>query len=105
MKDALKQFKHCDINEKLLYKDYEDYTSPKSNLPWILIGQGCENNSTLNRIKRQWLSDIKENKLLNTGYEHKKDPHYYHPLPHLVSKRIEYLDHIIPKIDELLKYN
>lgn len=103
MDDALKQFKHHDIDRKLLYRDYEDYTNLKTNLPWVLIGWGCKNNSRLNKIKRQWLSDISESNLPNTGYEHKKSPHYYHPLPRIHSKKLEYMDYIISKLEKLVE--
>lgn len=101
MEDAIKAFSQSNINLKLLYKDFEDYKSLKSILPWILIGWGCKDNPSLNKTKREWANYITDNNLKHNGYDHYQSPHYYHPLPNLVSKRIEYVEHIIPKLDKL----
>lgn len=103
MSEALKQFIDPNIDKELLEKDYKDYRAMKNKLPWTLIGWGCKDDLKLNKMKIKWLDYIAENKLNKLGYKHKKSPHYYHPLPMVFKKRIEYIEYIVPKLDELIE--
>lgn len=105
MDSALKEFIDPDIDENLLYKDYEDYLKIQEDIPWTLIGWGCKDNKVLNNIKREWKHNLNVNEVKTIGYKHKKNPHYYHPLPMIYDKRQEYIDIASAQLISLLKNN
>ena len=102
MTEALIQMKDPNIDRNLLYKDYVDYINIQKEIPWTIIGWGCENNAALKGKKNEWLEYINENKVINIGYKHKNMPHYYHPLPRGHSKRKNYVEIMVDQLNNLL---
>ena len=102
MDKAIKEFIDPNIDENLLYKDYDDYIKLQKEIDWTLIGWGCKENKVLNNIKRQWMDNLHENKVKIIGCEHKIKPHYYHPRPQLKLKQEEYIDLASRQIVDLL---
>lgn len=102
MPDALIQMQDPGIDSNLLYKDYDDYINLPKDIPWTIIGWGCDKNSTLKSKKKEWLQYMSEKGAVNVGYKHKDNPHYYHPLPPIHSKKEEYVDIMVNQLKSRL---
>lgn len=102
MNDAITELKDKAMDDMdLLEKDYFDYKEKVSSIPWILVGWGCERNKTLNELKYKWLEHLEREDINVIGKRHKDSPHYYHPLPQIYIKKIEYVEDIILQLKSL----
>ncbi|MEJ6949380.1 hypothetical protein [Natronospora cellulosivora (SeqCode)] len=91
------------LDYELLHKDFEDCKVNSENIPWLLIGWGCKDNKKLDKLKEYWLKFIKEESFQHLGLKGKNEPHYYHPLPRIYIKQIEYRESIIKQHEELMQ--
>lgn len=101
MDTALKLLKNKNIDKELLNKDYFDYKEKESSIPWTLVGWGCKKNKDLDELKTRWQGYLKDNNLTHVGKEHKDPIHFYHPLPPIYDKQLEYVDLMISKLNDL----
>lgn len=102
MNDAIIELNNKVIDDiDLLEKDYLDYKEKVSSIPWILVGWGCKSNKKLNELKNKWLKILDEDDSNLIGQTHKVSPHYYHPLPRIYSKKVEYVEDIILQLKSL----
>lgn len=93
------------LDHELLYKDFEDCKVNAKNIPWLLIGWGCKENIKLNSLKRSWLKYINEEAFQQLGIKGRREPHYYHPLPRIYKKQIEYRRSIMKQHKRLMQKN
>lgn len=102
MSEAKKLLKDSAVDKELLFIDYNRYKDKYSEIPYILVGWGCEDYKNLKNEKNKWLSFIKEKNITYIGIQAKKPPHYYHPLPHIKEKQEEYKRNIYEQYIDLL---
>ncbi|MCP3028558.1 hypothetical protein [Halobacillus sp. A5] len=65
---------------------------------WILLGWGLNHQKkwkNLKLIKREWVQLIQEAGIPSIGVKDIKSGGYYHPCPHLYTKRREMVNHIV----------
>lgn len=60
MSEAKKLLKDSAVDKELLFIDYKRYKDKYSEIPYILVGWGCEDYKSLKNEKNKWLSFIKE---------------------------------------------
>ena len=107
MSEAKKLLVNEWVDNDLLFQDFNKYKDQYTNKSFLhtLIGWGCDDFSALKREKKRWLAFINDNNVTQVGIDHANSPHYYHPLPQLVEKRIDYKNEICKQYISILKEN
>lgn len=95
MNIAIKLKKSNELNEEMLYKDFEDFNKLQLDDEKILLrAWGVDDAKILRDLKRDWDRLISNTKAKKLG-KFKEESQYYHPLPRLQDHKIAFVEYII----------
>lgn len=95
MNIAIKLKKSNELNEEMLYKDFEDFNKLQLDGEKILLrAWGVDDAKILRDLKKDWDKLISNTEAKKLG-KFKEESQYYHPLPKLQDHKIAFIKYII----------
>lgn len=86
---------------KLLYRDFEKYKGMHNEIPFLLIGWGCDPNERVNDLKTRWLDYLDEYNINYFGVKGGDSKfEYLKPVQKIKSKKDLYMKTVIKEFNK-----
>lgn len=90
--NTLEKLQRENLGRTLLNRDFESYKKIQKDIPFTLIGWGCDPNEKLRELKEKWLNYLDEYNINYFGVQGSNSkPDYLQPLQKIKSKKEWYI--------------